>query len=203
MTDGERRCVGVILAGGGATRFGGEPKGLRIVEGRRIIDRVADALRPVTDDLLLVANHPDATEWLPGVRVAADVRPGCGALGGIHAALSHASGSSVLLVAWDMPFPSEGLLRTLRATGAQGFDAVAPESETSGRGVEPLCAWYAPACLSAIERRLDAGERMVVSFFADIRVHRLPLAEVSQWGDPARMFFNVNSPDDLPRTTHA
>jgi molybdopterin-guanine dinucleotide biosynthesis protein A len=194
----DTRCVGVILAGGGATRFGGAPKGLQLVEGRRIIDRVADVLRAVTDELLLVANHPEAASWLPGVRTAPDVRLGEGALGGIHAALSHAHGQPTLVVAWDMPFASEGVLRALRATGERGFDAVVPESETSGRGVEPLCAWYAPSCLPAIERRLDAGDRRVVGFFDAVRLHRLPLAEVSQWGDPARIFFNVNTPDDLP-----
>jgi molybdopterin-guanine dinucleotide biosynthesis protein A len=194
------RCVGVILAGGAATRFGGAPKGLQLVDGRRIIDRVAEALRGATDDLLLVANQPEAPQWLAGVRVAQDLRRGEGALGGIHAALAHAHGCPVLIVAWDMPYASEGLLRALRAAGERGYEAVVPESETSGRGVEPLCAWYAPACLPAIERRLDAGDRRVVGFFDDVRVHRLPLAEVSQWGDPARMFFNVNRPDDLPAT---
>ena len=136
-------CVGVILAGGGATRCGGEPKGLRLVEGTRIIDRVAAALRGVADELLLIANDPAADTWLPGVRTAADVRRGDGALGGLHAALSHAGGHAVLVVAWDMPFASEGLLRALRAAGEQGYDAVVPESETSGRGVEPLCACIA------------------------------------------------------------
>ncbi|MHB1096617.1 MAG: molybdenum cofactor guanylyltransferase [Gemmatimonadaceae bacterium] len=191
-------CVGVILAGGGATRFGGKPKGLALVDGVRIIDRVAAALRGATDELLLIANNPGADAWMPGVRTAADVRRGDGALGGLHAALSHAGGHAVLVVAWDMPYASEELLRALRAAGEQGYDAVVPESETSGRGVEPLCAWYGPSCLPAIERCLDAGDRRVVSFFADVRVAHLPAAEVSQYGDPARIFFNVNRPDDLP-----
>ena len=52
------RVVGAILAGGQATRYGGLPKGLELVRGVRIIDRVRAALEPVTDDLLLVANDP-------------------------------------------------------------------------------------------------------------------------------------------------
>ncbi len=191
-------CVGVILAGGEATRFGGQPKGLQIVDGVRIIDRVANALREVADDLLLVANHPAASEWLPGVRTAADVRRGEGALGGLHAALSHARGSATLVVAWDMPYVNADLLRALRALGEAGADAAVAESSSSGRGVEPLCAWYGPACLHAIEARLNAGDRRVVSFFEDVRVSTLAAAEVSQWGDPSRMFFNVNTPLDLP-----
>ena len=38
-----RRCTGAILAGGRAVRMGGKPKGLELVGGRRILDRVADA----------------------------------------------------------------------------------------------------------------------------------------------------------------
>ena len=190
-------CLGVILAGGGATRFGGEPKGLQLVDGLRIIDRVASALRASADELLLVANDAHASAWLPGVRVAADVRRGEGALGGLHAALSHANGLAVLVLAWDMPFVPDGLLRALRSLGEQDVDAALPQSEGSGRGVEPLCAWYGPACLEAIKRRLDAGDRRVVSFLDDVRVSRMPPEDVSRWGDPARMFFNVNSPHDL------
>lgn len=193
----DTHCVGVILAGGEATRFGGEPKGLRLVEGRRIIDRVADALRAAADELLLIANRPDAISWLPGVRIAADLRPGCGALGGIHAALAHAAPHSVLVVAWDMPYANSALLRALRTRGESGWDAVVPESTTSGRGVEPLCAWYAPSCLPAIERRLDAGERMAVSFLEEVRTARLSRDDVLQWGEPAHLFWNVNVPEDL------
>lgn len=202
-------CTGVILAGGAASRFGGLPKGLERVAGRRIVDRVASALREVTDDLLVIANAPEATSWLPGVRVATDVRTGLGALGGLHAALSHAQ-SDILLVAWDMPFVSAALLGEMRRIGDGGLDArvepvafiespdvVIPESDGSRRGVEPLCAWYSLRCLPAIERTLDAGDLRVIGFHEQVRVQRLPLARVEDFGDPARLFSNVNTPLDL------
>lgn len=189
-----RGCTGVILAGGQATRYDGRPKGLERVGGARIIDRVAAALRQVADELLLIANSPDAEGWLPGVRTAADVLPDQGSLGGIHAALAHA-GTAVLVVAWDMPFVPAELLSCLRASGSQS-DAAVPESG-SRRGVEPLCAWYAQACLAPIERRLRDGDRRVVSFFEDVRVTRLSAEDVRQFGDPELMFMNVNTPDEL------
>ena len=117
----------MILAGGGSMRYGGRPKGLESISGVRIIDRVAAALRAATEELLLIANAAEAVNWLPGVAVAGDVRVGEGALGGLHAALARA-GTDVLLVAWDMPFVSAALLRTMRARGeAEGVDAVLPE----------------------------------------------------------------------------
>ncbi|HET6702544.1 MAG TPA: molybdenum cofactor guanylyltransferase [Gemmatimonadaceae bacterium] len=187
-------CTGVILAGGAASRYGGRPKGLEQVGGRRVIDRVADALGEAADDLLLIANDPAAAEWLPHVRLASDVRLHCGSLGGIHAALVRA-GQPVLVVAWDMPFVPAGLLRMLRDAGTRA-DAALPESG-SRRGLEPLCAYYSTTCVPAIERRLDANDMRVVSFFDDVRVERLPEREVRRFGDPAVLFMNVNTPDDL------
>lgn len=202
-------CTGVILAGGAASRFGGAPKGLERVDGRRIIDRVAAALREVSDELLLVANAPDAHEWLPGVRQVADLRTGLGALGGLHAALAHAE-RDILLVAWDMPFVSAALLGELRRIAEGGADeshhelafirdadVVIPESDGSRRGVEPLCAWYSRRCLPAVERTLDAGDLRVIGFHEQVRVQRLPVARVRDFGDPARLFSNVNTRAEL------
>lgn len=188
------RCTGVILAGGQATRYGGLPKGLERVGGRRVIDRVADALASATEELLLIANDPAAEAWLPGARVASDVRPGFGSLGGIHAAIVHAGGPA-LVVAWDMPFVPAELLAALRALG-EGADAAVPESD-SRRGVEPLCAYYTPACVAPIERRLDAGDLRVIGFYDHVRVARLEADAVRKFGDPARIFMNVNTPDEL------
>ena len=50
---------GAVVAGGGATRYGGVPKGLPEGGGRRILDRGVDAPRSATGRLpILVANAP-------------------------------------------------------------------------------------------------------------------------------------------------
>ncbi len=193
-------CTGVILAGGQASRYGGRPKGLERVHGVRVIDRVAGVLAAVTDSLLLIANDPGAAEWLSGVRVATDVRPGIGSLGGIHAALVHA-GTAVIVVAWDMPFVPEALLAEMRARGDDA-DVVAPESGSSRRGLEPLCAYYSPACIAPIERAVDADDRRVIGFFDQVRVARIAADDVRRYGDPDRLFMNVNTPDELALAEH-
>ncbi len=190
------RVTGVVLAGGLSTRYGGLPKGLERVRGVRIIDRVRAALEPVVDTLLLIANDDRASEWLPDVPCAGDVLRDVGSVAGIHAALVHA-GTPVLVVAWDMPFVPSGLLRTLRDAGRDS-DAAVPESD-SRRGLEPLCAYYSPACTGAIERRIAAGDRRVIAFYDDVRVARVPAEVVSQFGDPALLFMNVNTPEERVR----
>jgi molybdopterin-guanine dinucleotide biosynthesis protein A len=53
--------------------------------------------------------------------------------------------------------------------------------------------------VAPIERRLDAGDRRVIGFYDDVRLVRLPAETVATFGDPARMFLNINTPDDLHR----
>jgi len=190
---------GAVLAGGGARRYGGLPKGLLTVGGGRILDHVAGAVQTVTTaPPLLIANAPDAASWRPDLRTIADSRPGFGSLGGIYTAVT-AGPEQVLCVAWDMPFVPEALLSALVAGAASGgYDAFLPES-SGRRGLEPLCAVYGPACAPAIARRLDSGDLQAISFHADVRVGILSLAEVKAFGDPDELFFNVNTPADLAR----
>jgi molybdopterin-guanine dinucleotide biosynthesis protein A len=186
---------GVILAGGGATRYGGRPKGLELVGGRRVLDRLVDEFATAFGELpLLVANAPDAAEWRPDLPLAADVRPGLGALGGIYTAVVRGP-APVVLAAWDMPFVTAGLLRAL-AAGLEQYDAYLPESD-GRRGVEPLCAGYGPATIPAIEESLAQGDLRAIAFHQRVKAGILPLAQVRTLGDPARLFFNLNVPDDL------
>lgn len=218
------RCTGVILAGGKASRFGGKPKGLEVVGGHRIIDRVASSLSAVCDSLLLIANAPDAGEWLPGIRCERDVQRGEGSLGGLHAALTHAA-TPVIVVAWDMPFVPSALLRELRVGGERGgVLAFAPESgrvradgERGGKHdtradalretrsdaiaraneLEPFCAWYSDAALSVVEQMLSLQERRMQDALIALRCEAMPLAAVRAFGDPRRLFLNVNTDENL------
>ena len=150
-------CTGAIIAGGRATRFGGVAKGLERVGGVRMIDRVAAALGDACDDLIIVANDPAAARWIPDLRVVTDVRPGAGALGGVHAALA-AARDAVLVLAWDSPFVPGGLMRALRTAGETANADAALAVSNAPWGFEPLCAWYGVHCLATIERHLDAGD---------------------------------------------
>lgn len=188
---------GAVLAGGAARRYGGFPKGLLSLGGRRILDRVVDAVQLATGEPpLLVANAPEAPTWRPDLRAVPDARPGCGSVGGIYTAVVSGPGP-VLCVAWDMPFVTPELLRALIAAAA-GYDALLPESG-GRRGVEPLCAVYAPDCGPAIERRLTRGELQAIAFHPDVKVGTLPLERVKGFGEPDVLFFNINLPEDLAR----
>lgn len=186
---------GAIIAGGQASRFGGRPKGLELVGGIRILDRLVATFEAAFGALpLLIANAPDAATWRSDLRVVPDARPGMGSLGGIYSAVLEAP-APVVLAAWDMPFVSPMLLRTL-GEGLQEADACLPRSD-GPRGVEPLCAGYGPACGPAIAASLEAGDLRAVGFHDRIKVGILSTTRVQALGDPAALFFNVNTADDL------
>lgn len=193
--------LGAILAGGQSRRYG-SPKALAEVAGARIVDRVVSALGRVVPDLVLIANEPDLFE---GVHLPTrpDLRPGLGALGGIHTALKWAEEEGrpgILAVAVDMPFLSAPLLTHVRdlAFGEEAADVVAPAS-TSRRGVEPLCAGYRVSVVPAIEAEFERGESHVIGFYEDVTVHRIPMDEVMGLCDPGLAFLNVNTPEDRER----
>jgi molybdopterin-guanine dinucleotide biosynthesis protein A len=190
---------GAILAGGGATRMGGAPKGLLEVGGRRILDRLVDAFQEALGNLpLLVANAPDASRWRSDLRVVPDLRPGAGSLGGLYTAVMRAP-APVVCVAWDMPFVPSDLIRLL-ARGLAQADVCIPASG-GRRGVEPLCAAYGPATAPAMAQALDRGDLRAVAFHEAVRVRVVPEEEIraNLGREPGRLWFNVNTAEDLVR----
>jgi molybdopterin-guanine dinucleotide biosynthesis protein A len=186
------RITGVIQAGGRSTRMGGQPKALMELGGRRIIDRVADVVRRVADDVLLVTNTPDLYAWL-GLPMVPDVFPDHGSLGGIYSGLRAARGDAAFTVACDMPFlmPEVARLVTDRAGEA---DVVAPKV---GGQWETLHACYGRACLEPIETRLRAGRLKIVGFYDEVRVLSVGEDEVARFRAPEVVFMNVNTPEEL------
>ena len=189
----------MALAGGSSRRLGGVPKGLEIVGGQRILDSVVAALRAVCDEVVLAANDPAAKQWAPGLEIVRDRFPGTGGLAGVDAALQRAP-AGALVVAWDMPFVTPKVLRALLA-GARAVDAdlMMPESD-SPYGFEPFCAFYSAALAPALAGFLERGGGAAREFVGQVpRIHRLRNADVAKLGDFHRLFFSVNTPDDLDR----
>ena len=167
------------------------------IGGERIIDRVARGRTVALGaSPLLIANDAQAGAWRPDLRLVADIRPGQGSLGGLYTAVMEAP-APVVCVAWDMPFVTPPLLRAL-AAGLGDHDALLPWSPRR-HGVEPMCAAYGPRCREAIAASLEAGDLRAVAFHPRISLGILPLSELRRFGDPERLFFNVNTADDLAR----
>lgn len=188
------RVTGVIQAGGKSTRMGGAPKALMELGGRRIVERVVAAIEPVVDDLLVVTNTPELYRFL-GLPMVGDAFPDHGSLGGIYSGLAAAPGDAAFTVACDMPFLTRDVARLVVERAGEA-DVVVPRT---GDQLETLHASYGRACLPHIEARLRAGRLKIVGFFDDVRVLEIPEGTVRRIADPAVVFMNVNTPDELAR----
>lgn len=162
----------------------------------RIIDLVADTLRQVTPTILLAANDKNAMNWLVDVPIVSDNYPGTGGLAGIEAGL--ALGQDLLVVAWDMPFVAPVLLEALKSAALEhDADVVVPASH-SPHGFEPFCAFYSTRIRPALTRFLEAGGGPARDFVGQMaRVSRLSAEQVARCGDATRLFFSVNTFEDL------
>jgi molybdopterin-guanine dinucleotide biosynthesis protein A len=188
------RVTGVIQAGGKSTRMGGKPKSLLELGGRRIIERVLDAVAPAVADVLIVTNTPELYAFL-GVPMVADVYPDHGSLGGIFSGLAAAPGDAAFTVACDMPFLHREVARLVVSRAAEG-DVVIPRV---GQQLQTMHAVYGKACLAPIEARLRVGRLKIVGFFDSVRVVEIDEAAVARHRDPDVVFMNVNTPDELAR----
>ena len=167
-----------ILAGGEARRFGGRDKGALVVDGRTIVERQIAELSTVTPDVRVIRREDDLV-------------PGCGPLGGLHAALNAARGDQLFLVACDMPFVTAALAAYLLMLAGDA-DAVVPRTD---RGYHPLCAVYGRrACLPAVERRLAERRLKMLDLLHDLRVREVTADDLGRFGRCDRLLANVNTP---------
>src|SRR5215207_1652434 len=97
-----------IQAGGQSSRMG-EDKALKTFLGRPLIQRVIERLSHMADELIVTTNRPDDYGFL-NLRLAPDLKPDRGALGGLYTAIASAAHPIVAVVACDMPFASGELL---------------------------------------------------------------------------------------------
>ncbi|WP_319560657.1 molybdenum cofactor guanylyltransferase [Marispirochaeta sp.] len=179
----------LILAGGSSSRMGQDKARLKIGDTsllQQIISRMADRFEEI------IISVPASAEFrIPGVRTVCDIFPGAGPLGGIHAGLK-ATGGAVFVTACDMPFFDTALAaHVLSRTDA--FDAVVPKN---GGFTEPLFGVYLQSALPKMEEYLRSDNRSVNRFLSLVNTHYVPESEVRRFADPARVFFNVNTPRD-------
>lgn len=171
----------------------GTNKALLELGGQTIVAGTAQLLRPLTDDLFIVADdaRPFASLGLP---VVPDLVPGSGSLGGIWTAVARASHPFVLCVACDMPFLERPLLQALLAAPQPGDDAVMPRLPS---GPEPLLAVYGRGLLPAMERAVAGGDLRIMNALREAHVRFLESEELDRLDPGRRSFLNVNTPTDL------
>jgi molybdopterin-guanine dinucleotide biosynthesis protein A len=184
---------GFILAGGASSRMGVDKAHLRL-GGQTLVGRAAEALRAVCGRVSVVSSKPDAHQF--GLPVVRDLFEGRGALGGLHAALAHASAGWVAVLSCDLPFVSGALFERLKALRPPDSDAVAP-LQPDGRP-QPLCALYSRAAsLPLADELIRAHELRPRVLLSRLRTRWISHEELDDLGGSQHFFRNLNTPEDF------
>lgn len=183
-----------IQAGGQSSRMG-EDKALKTFLGRPLIQRVAERLSTIADELIVTTNRPEEYAFL-SLPLFPDLKPGRGALGGLYTAIASAKHPTVAVVACDMPFASPSLLEAARSLLAEEeADIVIAKSE---EGYEPLHAVYRrETCLPAIDAAIKADQWKVIAWFPQVKVRVLTADEIKPYDPSGLAFWNVNTPEEF------
>lgn len=195
-------AAGVLVCGGGSTRFGSEDKVCAELAGRPLVRHVADRILPVIDELVVncrdsqVACLTEALSDYPHpVTFACDEHEDAGPLHGIERGLEATDAELAVVLACDMPFVDPEFLRTL-FDRVEGHEVAIPR-HGEGNWYQPLQAVYRVSSMrSAIEDALEAGvERPIKPALAldSVTVEGGDLWEHAH----EHTFFNVNTRADL------
>ena len=186
---------GIVLAGGKSLRFGND-KVLEAIGRKSLLQQVIASLRFLGGEIIVVTSseHP-ISESIdhPKLRILTDILPGKGPLGGIHTGLAASATEYNLVVASDMPFLNEALLRHQIEVSA-GYDIAVPRV---GKLVEPLHAIYARSCLDPMAEMLKEERLSIYQLFRRMRVRYLEAAEIERFDPEHLSLFNINTKADL------
>lgn len=187
----QHRITTVIMAGGKSSRMGADKAFVPLL-GKPLIEHVLESVGGLGDEQIIITNRPDRFHYL-GLPLYSDIYQGFGPLGGLHAALAHATHPHLLVVACDMPWLNRDLLKymiSLRATA----DAVVPRWT---KFPEPLHAIYSKACLEPVTASLQARTLKLIAFYSQVQVRYLDREIMETFDASGRSFANINTPGDL------
>ncbi len=175
-------AVGVVLAGGKATRMGRD-KAQVVFAGRPMIEHVSAALGAAGLEVLVVGRRvvdyvsiPD----LPNI--------GGGPAAGLLTALRHVGNKTVFLVAVDQPLlRSETVLAMLDLEG----DAVVPMAMGHP---QVTCAVYRPSSAAALDDLIAGGDLKLRRLLDRVDTTYVDPETWAGWGEDGRSWLSLDTP---------
>lgn len=194
------RLGGLVLAGGGSTRFGSD-KALAVVDGTTLLDRAIACLREVCGGPVLVASGAGGSRYGVGDGEVADVDGAVGPLAGIAAGLEALADdtAAVAVLAVDHVTPSAALLRLLAAAGEEAPGPVSCALVEADGWPQPLHAVWSTTVADELGTAVRTGERSPTAWLArrdDVVV--VGEATLQAAGIDPAVTQDVDAPDDLP-----
>ena len=191
----EINCI--ILAGGKSVRLGRD-KITEKIGATTLLEKVLSRVEPLSKNIIIVtAQERNFTEFAdhPKITVISDIIPGQGSLGGIYSGLVTSDLQYNLVLAADMPFLNESLLRHMIEV-SDGNDFILPRIQNL---YEPLHAIYSRNCITPIETLFRERKRVIIELFNRVKVRFVDAEEIDRFDPQHLSFFNVNTIEDLKR----
>lgn len=185
--------TGIILAGGKSSRMG-QDKAFLLFSGRPLIEISIEKMSALFEEVVIVTNEPALYEKYR-IKTCFDIFKDKGPLGGIHTGLSFSNNFYNFVIACDMPFLREDLIRYM-IDQKNGFDVVV--ARQNGR-YHPLCAVYSKGCIKPIEGQIQKDELRIIDSFKSVKVRIIDEEEVARFDPEGDSFLNVNTPEDHRR----
>lgn len=163
----------------------GTDKALLKLGARTFIERIAGEATNTFDHVMLIADQHSEYGFLR-LPSFPDIISGCGPLGGIHAALVHASTPKVFIVSCDLPLVTSEMMQDLVRLAEGDSIAIA----TDGTYHHPLFGIYPTTLAGAVESSLRAGERRVEKF---LQTQKVRVIDFTRYRQRLR---NINMPQE-------
>jgi molybdopterin-guanine dinucleotide biosynthesis protein A len=189
----EQNAIVAVLAGGRGERLGGA-KPTVALGGRALIRHPLAAARDAGLDAVVVAKPGTPLPELSETVLQEPEQPRhplCGVIAALEYATERSPAPAVVLLACDMPFLTGPLLRWLAELDGPAV------AEVDGQ-LQPLLARCLPRDLPQLREAL-AAERSLRAAIAALEPRIVGGAELSRFGRPERLCFNVNDACDLAR----
>jgi molybdopterin-guanine dinucleotide biosynthesis protein A len=182
-----------ILAGGKSSRMGTEKAFLDWAGGPLLMHMLVLATQ-VAGQVKIVGDRAKFAAFAPLVE---DTYPGCGPLGGIHAALMNSDAELNLILGVDLPFLDAALLNYL-VSQAEDSRAVATVPFAAGH-YQTLCSIYRKEFSATAEQALQAGKYKIDALFPKVSLRLVDEKELAGAGFNITAFRNLNTPDEWER----
>ena len=183
-----QEIIGVVLAGGRATRMGGKDKGLQLLNGKPLWQHVADTLAGQVTAMAISANRHVDTYRQSGYAVYQDSLENYpGPLAGMLSVMQQSQGEWFIFCPCDTPFiPSCLVERLFLLRGTAPVVWV-----HDGERDHPAIALMHRSLAPALQAYLAARERRVMVFMRESGGHSVDFSDVKS------AFVNVNTSEDL------
>ena len=154
----------IILAGGQASRMGGNDKGLIKLNGRPLIEHVIERLTPQTHDIWINANRNQDIyqHYAPVISDVFDNYPG--PLAGMHSGLTHSTKEWVGFVPCDSPLINTDLVDRFCQTATANCNLLVAHD---GESQQPVFTLLNRSLLPSLTDFLNRGERKLMWFIRE------------------------------------